>query len=103
MYKFCIRHVLSGECAVRAASANCCIRPWREPHPAVRLLLGGFCAVEIPHVDAAVMRARVDIASVGRSGRGEVAADQSLEDTMAAECDQRTVVPMRFVTFGIVR
>ena len=49
--------------------------------------LGRLRAVEVPDVDFAVVGAGVDVAAVGAVAWGEVAADESLEDAMAAEGD----------------
>lgn len=61
-----------------------------------------FGAIEVPHIDFAVVRAGVNIAAVCGSGRRKVAADERLEDAVAAECDEGAVVGVRRVVFGVV-
>ena len=62
----------------------------------------GLRTVQVPDVDFAVVRARVDVAAVGAAGRGEVAADEGFEDAVAAEGDEGAVVRVRLVVFGVV-
>ena len=59
-------------------------------------------AVEVPDVDFAVVRAGVDVPSVSRAGRGEVAADEGFEDAVAAEGDEGAVVGVGLVVFDVV-
>lgn len=64
--------------------------------------LGAGRAVEVPDVDAAVVRAGVDVALVGGGGRGEVAADEGFEDAVAAEGYEGAVVGVRGVVQDVV-
>lgn len=64
--------------------------------------LGPGRAVEVPDVDAPVVRAGVDVALVGAGGGREVAADQRFEDTVAAEGDEGAVVGVGRVVEGVV-
>lgn len=59
-------------------------------------------AVEVPDVYFTVVRAGVDVALVGTGGRRKVAADEGLEDAVAAEGDERAVVWMRGVVEDVV-
>jgi len=52
----------------------------------------GECAVEVPDVDFSVVGTGVDVALIGGSGRGEVAADEGFEDAVAAEGHEGAVV-----------
>lgn len=64
--------------------------------------LARFRAVEIPDVDLAVVRAGVNVATVGGSGWREVAANEGFEDAVATESDEGAVVRVRVVVFGVV-
>lgn len=64
--------------------------------------LGAGRAVEVPDVDAAVVRAGVDVALVGGGGRGEVAADEGFEDAVAAEGYEGAVVGVGGVVEDVV-
>ena len=62
----------------------------------------GLSTVEVPDVDFAVVRAGVEVSAVGRAGWGEVAADESFEDAVAAEGDEGAVFGVWSVVVGIV-
>jgi hypothetical protein len=49
------------------------------------------------------MTAGVNVSSIGGARRGEMAADQSFEDAMAAKSDEGAVVGVRAMVFRIVR
>lgn len=59
-------------------------------------------AVKVPDVDLAVVGAGVDVPAVSRGGRRKVATDEGLEHAVPAECDERAVVWVGFVVFGLV-
>lgn len=65
--------------------------------------LAGLLPVKVPDVDLAVVRAGVDVSAVCAARWGEVAADQGFENTMPAEGDERAVVWVRLMVFGVVR
>ena len=59
-------------------------------------------AVEVPDVHAAVVGAGVDVSLVGGGCGGEVAADEGLEDTVAAEGHEGAVVRVGGVVEDVV-
>ena len=64
--------------------------------------LACFRAVEVPDVDFAVVGAGVDVATIGGSGRAEMAADEGFEDAVAAEGNERAVVGVGAVLFCLI-
>lgn len=62
----------------------------------------GEGGVEVVDVDATIFAAGIDVSRVGAAGRREVATDQSLQDVMSAERDQRAVVRVGAVVFVAV-
>jgi hypothetical protein len=64
--------------------------------------LGAWGTVEVPDVYAAVVRAGVDVSLICGGWGREVASDESLEDAVAAEGHEGTVVRVRCVVEDIV-
>jgi hypothetical protein len=65
--------------------------------------LGAWGTVEVPNVYAAIVRARVDVSLICGGWGGEVASDEGLQDAVAAEGHERTVVRVGCVVEHVVR
>ena len=64
--------------------------------------LACICAIHVPDIDLAIVRARVDVAAIGTTRRTEVASNKSFEHAMASECNEGAVVRMWLMVGGII-